>query len=614
MILRRGLFIAIGIVIGLLHTGKAQILDDSTKQVYGPATTLYTTGESVWLYNGQYQPIDTSVLNQHRFTYNQMAGNRYQDLGNVGTAKHHLWANAPEVTGLRSGFDAYNLYWTTPANFKYYQTKSPYTKLLINFGGNGRSTVGVNFARNINPYWNVGFNFETMAVDKQVGADRSRGDRNVENTTYNFFVRYMRPDSSYQLLFHANRMRHSVSESGGIIHSLDTSEFALLFDEDARIWLTESNSIDLRQAIHLYHQYSLNKYMTLYHALDRYKQQNEFENLSLQQEDEFFDQVLITDDSTTDMTRYRYFQNHVGIKGDIGSIAYDMYYKRREVKFVHRYLPVVGPVTENYGGFNLRFTPGKVGQLHLFGEYLQGGQYKAGGTLQHKLLEARVKRTVYRPALMRQDYFGNHDEWHNAFTDVNHDELDARLNLKFGEVRVAPKVGIDNITDPVYFNRQAVPEQFAGSAQVLSAGLETNIPLGRLFNFSADVTFTSVSGDAADVYRIPDIFANAQLYYKNLVFGGNLETQIGFDLHWKSDYVPLAYDPVVQQFYLQDAFEVPNYVVADFFANLKINKALVFVKMTNLLQGLQADGYIITPFYIGQPRTLDVGIRWLFFD
>ena len=90
--------------------------------------------------------------------------------------------------------------------------------------------------------------------------------------------------------------------------------------------------------------------------------------------------------------------------------------------------------------------------------------------------------------------------------------------------------------------------------------------------------------------------------------------QFGLDMNWKSTYMANSYDPVTQQFYLQDDFELPSYLLVDVFFNFKIGNALLFVKMINLMEGILADGYLATPFYRGTNRNFDLGLKWFFFD
>ena len=87
----------------------------------------------------------------------------------------------------------------------------------------------------------------------------------------------------------------------------------------------------------------------------------------------------------------------------------------------------------------------------------------------------------------------------------------------------------------------------------------------------------------------------------------------GIDAHYKSDYYAPSYNPVLQQFYLQDDFLVPAYIVADAFLEFQIEHFSLFIKFEHVNQR-KSLGYFTFPHYIGQPRVLDFGVRWQFFD
>ena len=44
----------------------------------------------------------------------------------------------------------------------------------------------------------------------------------------------------------------------------------------------------------------------------------------------------------------------------------------------------------------------------------------------------------------------------------------------------------------------------------------------------------------------------ARIYvFEKIVFKGNMQTQIGFDFHWRSSYTAMGYDPAIQQYYVR---------------------------------------------------------------
>ena len=113
---------------------------------------------------------------------------------------------------------------------------------------------------------------------------------------------------------------------------------------------------------------------------------------------------------------------------------------------------------------------------------------------------------------------------------------------------------------------------------------------------------------------IPEIFVYSRLYYRNRFFSGNLEAFIGFDVNYKSAYFGNAYDPVTQQYYMQNQTLVEGVPVANLFLNFKIKRANLFLKMNNLTQMITGEGYMVAPLYRGLMPTTDFGLTFWFFD
>ncbi|MGB3617910.1 MAG: putative porin, partial [Catalinimonas sp.] len=80
------------------------------------------------------------------------------------------------------------------------------------------------------------------------------------------------------------------------------------------------------------------------------------------------------------------------------------------------------------------------------------------------------------------------------------------------------------------------------------------------------------------------------------------------------DYFADAYMPVTGQYHLQNEFAVRAYPVADVFANVRIRRANLFLKVSHANQGFPTAGYFQTPYYPGLLRSFEFGVHWQFFD
>jgi hypothetical protein len=117
-----------------------------------------------------------------------------------------------------------------------------------------------------------------------------------------------------------------------------------------------------------------------------------------------------------------------------------------------------------------------------------------------------------------------------------------------------------------------------------------------------------------DAIQLPEVFANGQISYANIFFGGNFDIHFGLDMHWQSDYTALGYDVPTQQFYTQNTFRSPAFPIVDAFFNARIIKGRIFVKYNNLVQAFTGEGYFPTPRYPGQSNIIDFGFDWSFYD
>jgi hypothetical protein len=93
-----------------------------------------------------------------------------------------------------------------------------------------------------------------------------------------------------------------------------------------------------------------------------------------------------------------------------------------------------------------------------------------------------------------------------------------------------------------------------------------------------------------------------------------MQLQFGIDTQYRSSFYGHDYDPTIQQFFLQDHFDIPEYFLADVFVNFRVGRALLFAKFVFANQGLSIPGYFTAPYYLGQHRVFDWGITWQFYD
>jgi hypothetical protein len=601
----------------------SRIIDDTTKQIYGPTTSRYYHEQEVFFNRLTYYPIDTVIRNCHRYNYVHRYENCYQDLGNIGTAIRPIYYQVPEVIGATSGFQAYDLYWDSEP-IKYYDTKSPHSNMKVILGGKGRSITRATYSRNINPRWNFGFTYRGLFIDKQIQR-QGKGDRNVRSNYYDVFTSFQSKDSTYRLFFNFRRNKQEADEYGGVAGSRELN-YEENFFVNAQPTLTEAASVDTRTNIHLFHQYELGKALQFYHVMDRYRQQNDFTDRPSAEPDDYYDFVVLDSDTTEDRATFKTFRNEVGIKGNLLKLFYNGYYALRSYNMDYKYIDedtiqANAASTESYLGGRMSLKLDSLVEVTAWAEVMSKGNYRIEGFIKSKWFDASIKQLQYMPTFLQQAYLGSHDVWNNNFSDINVTTLNGAIHYNSSFLKISPGVTFTRIGNYVFFKenteaegQKVLPVQAAGEQVILSPELRLSLTVLRHIHLRSHAVYTRLLQTSEDAIQVPELFVNAQLAYENIFFGGNLDMHAGVDLHWNSAYFAPGYDVPIQQFYIQKQFEPPSFPLVDIFFNAKIKRGRIFVKLNNLVQMITKEGYMLTPYYPGQRNVIDFGFDWSFYD
>ncbi len=616
---------------------RSQIVDDSSRNVYGPKTTLWTTEKNLF-YNkkNSYVRLDTAILNYHRWTYIQRFNNFYKDLGNMGTALCPIFPSLNGTIGVNSGFTSYEPYFQTEEP-KYYDSKSPYTRIYVVWGGSGRATTRVEFTRNITPRWNFGFDYRPILADKQF--QYKKADRQTVSHYYDFYTTYKTKNNRYLLLFNYRRIRHRVFENGGIVISLN-DPYSKYFNKDAPVNLSNDQSVhtiteEKRSVLHLFQQYELARPFQVYLISDVTNQINRFSKNKLENYSSYFSYTRGDSLNASDVAQLLTIQNEAGIKGNVGPLFYNFYYKIRSYDYENLYsVRKVGDLlaykkssTEHYTGGRVALRFDSLTEFSGSAEYLLDGNYRMEAVWKSPWIDASGIGTLSKPGFMQQVYYGSHNLWNNSFANVSAFQVNGFLKAQLGPLFISPGATFTNLNNFIYFKEKSdslgdlkvkpytvLPFQSHGTQTVFCPELRMTLRLFKHFFLRPQVIYTSFLKNDNDVLHIPNLFVNGQVAFENLLFKGNLQVQVGVDAHWKSAYKALGYDVTIQQFYVQNQFTSPSFLLADIFFDAKLKRGKFFFKYHNLVQAFKQTGYVPTPGYPGQHPVLDFGFELLLFD
>lgn len=603
----------------------SQIINDTLKQVYGPKTSRYYYEDDVFFNRTAFHFIDTVIQNFHRFSYIQKKEYQYQDLGNIATDSRSIFYKVPKYIGANSGHEQYDLYWEAD-KIRYFDTKSPYSNLNLTLGGKGRSTANIVFSRNINPRWNFGFDIRSLAIDKQVQRS-GKGDRNVRSMYYDLYTTYQTKDSTYRVFFNFARNRIMIDEFGGVnVENEDNRKD--YFDKNRQPFLTEAESRELRMNVHLFHQYEIRRALQLYHKFDRGRQGNQFIDDPSAAPDDYYDHVEIDSANTHDEVKFTTVRNEMGIKGNLSKLFYNGYYAIRNYGMDYKYIstdtlasraPAQGG--ESYLGGKMEIQLDSIFLLSGWAEVLlDRGNYRVEGSLKSKWLEVTLKENRYSPGFMQLAYRGSHDVWDNDFDPIDVTQLNGYLHYRSKKFHIAPGLTFTRLNNYVYFKQDltlvpqtVLPIQSSENHIIISPEIKMSTTFNNI-TLRGNIIFNYLAENADKAITLPEVFANAQLSYANIFFGGNFDVHFGLDAHWQSDYYAMGFDVPTQQFYTQNNFLSPAFPIVDAFFNARIIKGRIFVKYNNLIQAFTGEGYFPTPLYPGQSNIIDFGFDWSFYD
>lgn len=277
----------------------------------------------------------------------------------------------------------------------------------------------------------------------------------------------------------------------------------------------------------------------------------------------------------------------------------------------------------------VEFTPFAAAQLRVFGESsLDVGEYNfdanlvfpfrdsVGHSVQQITLRAVAK--AYLPELVYYaQCYRTIDPTQPQFDAIGVRQLEADYHR---EGLLDIHLAAHHISNNIWFAERSLSDNTTGysavqsdsSALLLQGRLNMYLKLGSHFHFDMQ-QMVQYSTDQ-DQVRVPLFASKNSLYADFTLFKNALRTQVGFDVRYHTAFYADGYDPNMGIFYRQDDEEVGNYLWADFFVNLQIKRASIYVKAGHFNTYLEQQGHCVIPGYPTHQFGLYYGLTWKFFD
>lgn len=222
--------------------------------------------------------------------------------------------------------------------------------------------------------------------------------------------------------------------------------------------------------------------------------------------------------------------------------------------------------------------------------------------------------------LYQSDYVGYN--WYHNFKNEKHNAFDFELNTPWGAITANYSV----INDKLYFSNEAqavnqyglplqlitTPKQFDGTINYVSVQLQKEFKVGK---FALDNTILYQQVDQSqNILNVPQFLTRNTLYYTDAFFSRALQIQTGITFSYFSNYYADGYNPLIGDFYVQDQGKIGNYPVFDFFVNMKVRTARIYLKLEHFNSSMTGYNFYTAPNYPYRDFVFRFGLVWNFFS
>ena len=249
------------------------------------------------------------------------------------------------------------------------------------------------------------------------------------------------------------------------------------------------------------------------------------------------------------------------------------------------------------------------GQLNLVGQI---GDYRIAAAGELDLgrggkLEVGAVNQLYAPDLVQRAYLLNESVFYDTdFSKTLELRLEGAYTLPFVGIRAGAAYSL--LTNYIYFDAEGLPRQSDGPHSILQLTAERNFAFGayRLDN-------RVLLQQADQVFRLPQLYGEHSLYYAGKWFGV-LNVNLGADVRYVSGFTPRYYNPVLQQFQLQERQTTNFYVQVDPFFSLRVTRFRFFVKFIQAQTLLGGRLLYLTAEHPYPDGALRLGASWRLID
>ena len=611
--------------------------------------------------------VDTLRHQYQNNDHNEGLNGHYSSLSNMGSPRlSRLYMERPLEEDEFIFTTPFSQFIVSQEDFKYYDTKSPYTNLSYNTAGSKTSGDDNFYAFHT---CNIGKHFNYGALYHYI---YGQGYYDCQSTSFmraTFFAAYNSDKYDLRLNYTHNFMK--MSENGGIEddgYITNPEAYTQNYKStEMPTNLTKTWNRQEHDVLFLNHRYhvgftradsdTIRGYFTefipvttFFHTLKYSSLRKNYRSYENPTDDGYYQSQYLVGDTLNTYHKLSEITNTFGIALREGFNKYAVAGLAAYVGYTH--YTYEQPASQNadstlntastsesdlFIGGRINRTQGTwfhydlTARIHLAGDRASDFRVDGQGELNipllgdtaQVLLKAHISNLT--PSRFYKSYHAQYAWWDTDLDRIQRTRISGQITIPHTRTKI--RIGLENLKNYVYFANEGVsytdddgnlivtnstvPRQASDNIQVISATLEQNFKLGPL-HFDNDITWQTTSDD--DILPLPTITTYHNLYL-DFCYAHVLYIELGADLTYFSEYYAPDYSPAVGMFTTQNAaskIKIGNYPLISVYANFYLKKTRFYVQYYHANQG---DGsYFWAPHYPMNPACIRFGLSWNFYD
>ncbi|GBU08065.1 hypothetical protein AwDysgo_13960 [Bacteroidales bacterium] len=574
---------------------------------------------------------DTLLGKYHHRSLVEGQGTAMAYLGSLGLpAESRIYFERAERTNFMF-VDPYRIYSQSPGEYNFINTKMPYSNFSYQSGGGKLSkeerlkgNLALNFGKKISLAFDVDYLYARGFYTSQA----------AKRISYILAGSYI--DDKHQLHVYLNPAKHNNGENGGIENDLYITDPGEIVDRSLQTREIPTRFQDtwnkLREETYfLSYKYNLgaDKLSSISYSFNYQKKDRLFYSNDSIRLDSIYGRGkdLLYKSGVRDSSSYWNLKNSVAISLREGSREWAKFgltaFLTQEVRSYS--LMDKGNVgiekneASTFVGGEINKRRGKVLRYDAFAEFgLLGkniGNLKLKGNVQTRIpilkdtasLSVSASLKNLSPSFYENNFASKYLNWQNDFGTLKKVYIGGALD--FPQTKSQINIGLENITNYIFFDDQSLPSQFGGNIQVFGATWNQQLSAGAL-HWENNLSYQKSSEDK--MLPLPDLSLFSNLFVQFKV-AEVLTIQLGSSLNYFTKYYSPTYEPLTQQFGVQNATKIGNYPLVNAYANCHLKYTRFFIEFYNISSSFISNPeYFSIPHYPINPQIFKFGISWDF--